>query len=352
MNRRLAAAALALVVASAVASAVAAGPLGSGPDTADRATPTGADAPALHAQHGGPNASNATVPPGARLSGAVGVGRAEAEGAVQRRALGLEIARAATADAKARVVANRTVALQTRLEALSERRDRLREARRNGSIGEGQYRARAAVLAVEAASARAIADDTHRAAADVPADARRDHGVNVTAIRRLRRDAGNLTGPEVAWIAQSIAGPNVTRGPSGGAGPPAGAGPPDDRRGSGGSEPPADAGRSNGTAPDDANRSPADGARDDGRGEGGNRDGDATDDDADGGGGDENASGSDESPDGADEGRGDGGPGDGSGSSGSDSGGGGGGGSSDGGAGGGGADAGGRGGSNAGNGGR
>ena len=48
---------------------------------------------------------NATVAPGERMSGVIGVQKAEVEGAVDRRAFGLQVASAASTQGKAGVIA-------------------------------------------------------------------------------------------------------------------------------------------------------------------------------------------------------------------------------------------------------
>ncbi|MFB6266739.1 MAG: hypothetical protein ABEI31_03690 [Halodesulfurarchaeum sp.] len=156
------------------------------------------------------NASeNATVSPGAMLSGVIGVQHAEINGAVEQRAFGLRVAAAASNGSIAQVIDETEQNLQARLSSLRAELQRLREARRNGSISEATYRAEVSELAARIQNVRALANSSARTAQHLPADVLQEHGVNVSAIRTLKMHAANLTGPEVAEIARSIAGPDI-----------------------------------------------------------------------------------------------------------------------------------------------
>lgn len=170
--------------------------------------------------------------PGARLAGVVGVGQAELEGELEVRALGLAIARAGTADAKADIVADQLNRTDDRLAALESRKTTLDEARANGTLSESAYRARVARLAAETRATERALNRTSLAAANLPDDVLAANGVNTSAIETLQRRASELRGGEVAEIAGDIAGAGAGRdvkGPSPPvAGPPAG---PDQRPG-------------------------------------------------------------------------------------------------------------------------
>jgi hypothetical protein len=152
------------------------------------------------------NESNASVAPGERLSGVVGVGEAELEGEVESRAFGLAVARADSDEARADLIAQKVNESRERVENLSERREQLREARENGSISQGQYAARIAELAARSDNVQRTANDTANASEGLPAELLESKGVNASAIQQLRDNARNLTGQEVAEIARSIAG--------------------------------------------------------------------------------------------------------------------------------------------------
>lgn len=165
-------------------------------------------------------ANETNVSAGEQLSGVVGVQEAEIAGEIEQRSFGVRVAAAASDGSKAAVV-NETVGdLEARLAALEDRKERLRAARENGSMSYGQYAARMAVLSAETETVRRVANDTERVSEDLPDEVLREHGVNVSAIQTLQRNAANLTGPEVAAVARTIAGPSVGNGSDVPRGPP------------------------------------------------------------------------------------------------------------------------------------
>lgn len=154
-------------------------------------------------------ADNASVQSGAVLSGVIAVQEAEIDGEIETRSFGIRVARAGSEEAKADVVAQRLAENGDRLSELEERKERLEQARANGSISEGQYQARVAGLATETAT---VAELTNRSAAvsdGLPSELLAEKGINATAISTLATRAENLSGPEVATIARSIAGPRA-----------------------------------------------------------------------------------------------------------------------------------------------
>ena len=213
--------------------------------------------------------------PGARLAGVVGVQGAEVEGEVERRAFGQQVAAANSNASKASVVANQTKSLDQRLEELRERKQELETAHKNETISPGRYRAEMAGLAARISTLQAMSNETVEEARGLPAEALEAHGVNASAIDRLRTSASNLSGPEVAAIARSIAGPpgNRSAGPpfgNGMGGPPGGVpGGDEDNETDGG---PGNAPGSPGNAPGSPGNAPANPGND---GDAGN----ATDDD-------------------------------------------------------------------------
>jgi len=191
------------------------------------------------------------VEPGDRLQGVVGVQEAEVSGDIEERAFGLAFTEAETNDSKAAVVESQVTSLEDRIERLENRTVEIRAARENGTIDESEYRARMAILATEAATARRLANETANATRRVPAEALAQRDVDPESVTSLGRRASNLSGPEVAGIARSIAGngvgkrvagrnrPNVSGPlpgvPGGGNGPP-GQGNETDRPGGGNAE--------------------------------------------------------------------------------------------------------------------
>jgi hypothetical protein len=220
----------------------------------------------------GTNESDESAAPGARLAGVVAFQGAEVEGEVEGRAFGNQVARANWNGSKAEAVADRFEELTRRMDELRERKRALAEARENGSISTARYRAELAALAARTTAVERQANQTEAATRDLPTDVLESKGVNATAIERLRNDSRQLTGPETAAIARTIAGPgaggalgaaNVTRGPPlgvpGGPGAPnasgGGAGPPDregDDRPTPRNSPPVTAGEADPGRPTDA----------------------------------------------------------------------------------------------------
>lgn len=173
------------------------------------------DGTAAHDEQAG---NETDVAPGEHLSGVLDVGEAELETEVDSRAFGIQIARAATQDAKAAVVGEQLGDIEERLAALEERKQALQRARENGSMTEGAYRARIADLAARTTGLERLANETARTAGELPADVLAERGIDASAIRTLESRAAELGGQDVAEIARGIAGPSVGEAP-GKAGP-------------------------------------------------------------------------------------------------------------------------------------
>jgi len=212
--------------------------------------------------------ANASVAPGERLSGVVGVQEAELDGEVEGRAFGIKVAQAATNESRADVVADQLRDVEQRLNETEQRRQELEEARENGSISEGKYRAEMAKLAAQTQTAKELTNRSENASEGLPAELLESKGINASAIQTLKDRAEQLTGPEVAEIARSIAG-NAS---------PVGAGPSD--RGPGDAGPPEDRGPGDGGPPED--QGPGDGDEEDTDGEETPTPDDSDGDDADG----------------------------------------------------------------------
>jgi hypothetical protein len=162
-----------------------------------------ADAPAQD------NESNDSVAPGERLAGVVGVQDSEVDGEMEERTFDVRVRGAGSDNARAGVVADQINDTDARLEELEERRSELEEARENGSITEGEYRAQMAQVAAETRTVERMANASENASQGLPAETLEANGVNADAIQSLRDRAGNLSSPEVAEIARSIAGDNA-----------------------------------------------------------------------------------------------------------------------------------------------
>jgi hypothetical protein len=181
------------------------------------------DGPPAQATNGtnATSATNATLSPGERLAGTVGVERAAVAGEIEGRAFGQRMAAADSNDSRAAIVAAQVGDLQTRLDELQAQRAALRAAYDNGSLSHGQFRARMAQLHAEQRALQWRANQTEHVAGQLPAETLQANGVNVTALNMVRSQAANLTGPQVAAMARSIAGPGAGHGMGG---PPAFAG--------------------------------------------------------------------------------------------------------------------------------
>jgi hypothetical protein len=234
----------ALAVAAPIATATATPHVRSTADVTatTAATPTDVS-PVTQASHarattpenesdGNDSAANDSVSSGQRLGSVIGVQQAEVKGEMAERSLGQQLGAANSTNATAAVVAGQVERIDERLSAIRSEMEALRAARANGSIGEGEFRARMAPLAARAQVLGRLANHTTNASAGVPADVLESRGVNTTRLAELRENARNLTGPEVAAIARGIAGNDtgkpVGAGPPEGIPAPNGSGPPDD----------------------------------------------------------------------------------------------------------------------------
>ena len=104
---------------------------------------------------------------------------------------------------------------------LQYRLDSLEDARANGSISQGQYASRAATLQTEVNDIQRMGNETATVSETLPRETLEANGVNATAIQTLRQNAATTTGPEVAAVTRTIAGPGAGHRPperAGGAG--------------------------------------------------------------------------------------------------------------------------------------
>ncbi|WP_101295034.1 hypothetical protein [Halegenticoccus soli] len=154
----------------------------------------------------GPTADRSTVTPGQQFAGVVGVQKAEVGGEVAERALESRLDRARTDESKAAVVAAEAERLERRLDELAAERERLREARENGSLSEGEYRARMAAAAAEARTLDRRVGGLRVISSDVSDAALEAKGVDGTRLDALGDRAEALDDPESAAIARGIAG--------------------------------------------------------------------------------------------------------------------------------------------------
>jgi hypothetical protein len=202
MNRTTTLFATVVLVVGTLAGVVPATAAGGATVSADSAAAAGA----ATTNHTANDSGDAALSPGARLSGVVGVQGAEVRGDVESRAFGIRVAKAATDDAKAEVVAGQLNESERRVDELETDLDELERARASGTISNGAYAARAAEVQAELNNVQRRTDQSAAVARDLPNETLEANGVNVTAIEQLRQRAANLSGPEVAAVARTIAG--------------------------------------------------------------------------------------------------------------------------------------------------
>lgn len=156
--------------------------------------------------------SDETPAPGASFAGVVGVQRAEVDNEVANRALERRLEAANTDASKAAVVASETERLEQRLVELEREKARIETAYENGSMDRGQYQANLARLAAEIRSVERQADRTADTADEVPEEALREKGVNVSEVRSVAHRANEIGGGEVAEAATNATGGGVGNG--------------------------------------------------------------------------------------------------------------------------------------------
>lgn len=185
---------------------------------------------------GADNPENETDELGAGV-GAFAQSTAEsANGSVDR---GMWAAEVNATDNQTEAVGERVTVLEQRLDRLETAIAELEAEREAGTITEAAYQARAAALQTQLANVEASLDQTATVGQRI--------GLNTTNIELLRTEAANMSGPEVAAVAQTIT--DAPRGPPGDVGAANETGPPDDVEPGNDTEtgPPEDAGADNDT---------------------------------------------------------------------------------------------------------
>ncbi|WP_424007066.1 DUF7096 domain-containing protein [Haloferax denitrificans] len=216
MSRRtavlaVAAAVLLATVGAPLALAAPAGPTGTTAAATDGsvAAPvaqTTANDSATNDTAANDSAASSETLPGQRLSAVIGVQGSETNGELERRTFEARFTKASSNASKAAVVATQVDTVRERLTELEQRRDRLEAQRENGTLSEGQYRARLTQTVADIERTRSMLNRTADAASTVPAEDLSARGVETAELDRLRTNASELTGPEVAEIARGIAG--------------------------------------------------------------------------------------------------------------------------------------------------
>ncbi|MFB6256548.1 MAG: hypothetical protein ABEH58_07475 [Haloplanus sp.] len=201
------------LAAIAIVSAVALPVSALGVPTAGATTAIDGETEQMAPQTTGNGTANGTdsLAPGQRLAGVVGVQGAEIDGELEERTLASRVSRAESNESKAAVVATELNAARNRLQQLREIQTDLREARRSGNISVGEYRARMAVTAARIRAVQTQLDSSGAVSRDLPDAALEAHGVNREELDRLRANADELRGPEMAEIAREVAGDDEGR---------------------------------------------------------------------------------------------------------------------------------------------
>ncbi|PAU84283.1 hypothetical protein CK500_07590 [Halorubrum salipaludis] len=235
MNRGIALVVVAVVLVG-VAGIAAAGPVGTAVAQED---PTATN----ETDEGNETANGTDISPGERLSGVIGVQRAEISGEVESRSFEVALNRTETPEERADVVAERLNGTEERLAAIERRQRELRERRDAGELTRGEFAARMAETSARAETVKREANRSADVARELPAAARESRGLDEGRLTELRERAGEASGPEVAAIARGVAGNDVggplaadRRGPPDGARPGDGPGRGDGADAGGGSD--------------------------------------------------------------------------------------------------------------------
>lgn len=150
--------------------------------------------------------------PGARFAGVVGVQGAEVEGELAERSLEKRLNRSTSNSSKAAVVVEEADRIEAKLDELEARRENVTEAYENGELTKAQYQAKLASIAAASEALERLANTTSAAAAELPEEALRERGANVSEVRALADRASELGGGEVAEAARNIAGEGAGEG--------------------------------------------------------------------------------------------------------------------------------------------
>ena len=136
---------------------------------------------------------NATeVSPGQQLAGAVGAQGASVRGELWNRTLTERLDNATGPSERAEIVINETELLNDSVAALNESRENLTEDWADGELTEGEYRTALSEFVVHAYAVERRANRTVRAAEELSGRTRDRTDVNLTRIRNLEEQAGEL----------------------------------------------------------------------------------------------------------------------------------------------------------------
>jgi hypothetical protein len=138
------------------------------------------------------NSTTTAVSPGQQLAGAVGAQGASVQGDLWNRTLTERLNNATTPAERAAVVADEVESLETYLDALESVRGNITEAWDDGELSEGEYRASLSEFVIRARTVELRANQTARAAEDLPVTTRETYDVNATRVWELGEQARDL----------------------------------------------------------------------------------------------------------------------------------------------------------------
>lgn len=148
--------------------------------------------------------NNLTV--GEQISSVMSAQEAEVTSEIERHAFGQAIANADSDEERAEIIANRTEELKSDVDERLSDKEELRSEYKAGNISRAEYVSELAAHGVEAKHVNESVDEINETAGELPEELLEENGVNTTALNTLRNEAANMTGPEVAAVAQTIAG--------------------------------------------------------------------------------------------------------------------------------------------------
>ncbi|MDR5657175.1 hypothetical protein RH831_08275 [Halodesulfurarchaeum sp. HSR-GB] len=149
------------------------------------------------------------IAPGAVLSGSIGAQQAELQGEVEQRAFALRIAAGDGNETRARMLATEQRELENRSQHLEQRLQEMERAHQNGSISTARYQGEVTGLVAQTRTLEQYANLTERTARNIPAAVLEQQDVDVQALAQMQEHARSMAGPEVAAMAQRIAGPSM-----------------------------------------------------------------------------------------------------------------------------------------------
>jgi hypothetical protein len=138
------------------------------------------------------NTTTTEISPGQQLAGAVGAQGASLQGELWDRTLSERLANATTPAERAVVVADEVESIESYLDVLEAVRGNITEEWDDGELSEGEYRASLEEFVVRARTVELRANQTARAAEDLPVRTRETNDINVTHIWDLGEQARGL----------------------------------------------------------------------------------------------------------------------------------------------------------------